>query len=152
VSNRSCVCRHAWHGERPSLYLCNAGNDPLTFVLPRALRGVQWHVVFDTAHWNARDSTLPQVPHENYVLCGAFVALLAMDSRRRVCTSRATRRTKRMSQQALLDELARLRVSAQPTTIMRRNCATHIGVAARNLAGDGTAVDDAVELQSRARA
>jgi len=59
------------------LYLCNAGSESITFVLPRALRGVQWHVVFDTAHWHAHDAAQRQVPHDNYLLAAHSSALLA---------------------------------------------------------------------------
>ncbi len=59
------------------LYLCNANHEPVTFVLPRALRDVLWQVVFDTSLWQAQDHAQRQVSGDHYVLAPHSSALLA---------------------------------------------------------------------------
>jgi glycogen operon protein len=59
------------------LYLCNAGGEPVTFVLPPALRDVRWQVVFDTSRWQAQDHAQREVHGDNYVLAAHASALLA---------------------------------------------------------------------------
>jgi len=59
------------------LYLCNANREPVTFVLPQALRDVQWQVVFDTSRWQAQDHLQRHVSGDTYVLAAHSSALLA---------------------------------------------------------------------------
>jgi isoamylase len=58
------------------LLLCNASEYPVYFVLPAALRDVQWQVVFDTSQWQSNDSSR-QVSGEAYALAPHSSVLLA---------------------------------------------------------------------------
>jgi glycogen operon protein len=67
------------HGEANGhlFYLCNAGDNAVTFNLPPALRNVRWQVVFDTSHWQAHDHVQRQVSGDSYLLAPHSAALLA---------------------------------------------------------------------------
>jgi glycogen operon protein len=58
------------------LLLCNASDHTVRFVLPPALRDVQWQLVFDTSHWQAPQSTR-NISAEAYELAPHSAALLA---------------------------------------------------------------------------
>ncbi len=59
------------------LYLCNAGDGPINFKLPPALRDVQWQVVFDTSRWQPHEHALRRVTGDHYELAPHSSALLA---------------------------------------------------------------------------
>ena len=59
------------------LFLCNASNDPVPFVLPQALRDVQWQVVFDSSRWQVHEHVQNRVSGDRYVLAPHSSALLA---------------------------------------------------------------------------
>ncbi|HTE41967.1 MAG TPA: glycogen debranching protein GlgX [Steroidobacteraceae bacterium] len=58
-------------------YICNASDAPIAFVLPRALRDVQWQLVLDTALWRPQDHAQRQVSGDRYELAPHSAALLA---------------------------------------------------------------------------
>jgi isoamylase len=58
------------------LLLCNASDQTVRFVLPPALRDVQWQLVFDTSHWQAAPSAR-HISAEAYELAPHAAALLA---------------------------------------------------------------------------
>lgn len=60
------------------LYVCNASDEPVAFVLPQALRNVEWQVVFDTARWRPSDHIAGrEISGESYVVAPHASALLA---------------------------------------------------------------------------
>lgn len=59
------------------LFLCNASDEQLNFVLPAPTTGVVWQIVFDTARWRANDLHDRIAAGENCLLAAHSCVLLA---------------------------------------------------------------------------